>query len=71
MSRLEAKPENTAMVGDRLTTDIAGGINAGIETILVLSGVTAKEDLETSDIQPTYVLDDISVLAQKLAASRG
>ena len=70
MTRLQAKPENTAMVGDRLTTDIAGGINAGIETILVLSGVTAKEELQESEIQPTYVLADISELAERLEASK-
>lgn len=70
MSRLQASTENTAMVGDRLTTDIAGGIAAGINTVLVLSGVTQKEDLETSDIQPDYVLADISELAARLEASR-
>ncbi len=70
MTRLQAKPENTAMVGDRLTTDIAGGIAAGIYTILVLSGVTQKEDLANSDIQPDYILADISELAARLVAVR-
>ena len=70
MARLKGTTENTAMVGDRLTTDIAGGIAAGIHTILVLSGVTHKEDLTGSNIKPDYILADISELAAKLEASR-
>jgi len=70
MSRLQGTPENTAMVGDRLTTDIAGGKAAGIQTILLLSGVTHKDDLNGSDIQPDYVLADISELAARLKAAK-
>ena len=50
------------MVGDRLYTDIAAGVNAGIDTAFVLSGEGTLEDLKTSDIQPTWVFDDISAL---------
>ena len=62
MHRLGGTPENTAMVGDRLSTDIAGGIAAGIPTILVLSGITSREDLTGSGIQPDYVFADITEL---------
>ena len=62
MRRLGGTPQNTAMVGDRLSTDIAGGIAAGIPTILVLSGITSHEDLADSDIQPDYVFADITEL---------
>ena len=43
------------MVGDNLETDILFGINAGIDTLLVFSGVTTPEKLEKSEVNPTYV----------------
>ncbi|MCP5100527.1 MAG: HAD-IIA family hydrolase [Chloroflexi bacterium] len=66
MKRLQANKANTAMVGDRLTTDIAGGKAAGINTILLLSGVTNPEQLATSTIQPDYTLANITKLATQL-----
>ena len=50
------------MVGDRLYTDIASGVNAGIDTAFVLSGEGTREDLAASDVRPTWVFDDISAL---------
>ena len=50
------------MVGDRLYTDIAAGSNAGIDTAFVLSGEGTQSDLETSEVKPTWVFDDISAL---------
>lgn len=49
-----------AMVGDRLYTDIAVGVNAGITSILVLSGESTKEDLAASPVKPSYVFEDLS-----------
>ncbi len=66
MRRLGGTPQNTAMVGDRLSTDIAGGKAAGIATILVLSGITSRADLAGSDIQPDYVFADITELVKRL-----
>lgn len=66
MAQLGATRTNTAMIGDRLNTDIAGGIAAGIETILVMSGITQPDDLEQSDIQPDYIFADIGALAAEL-----
>ena len=43
-------------------TDIASGANAGIDTLLVLSGETKEEDLPTADPQPTFVLPDVAAL---------
>ncbi len=46
-------------VGDRLYTDIAAGINAGVDTVCVLSGESDAEDVSSSEFRPTYVLGEI------------
>lgn len=66
LRRLGAKPEQTAMVGDRLETDILGGQNAGIHTILLLSGISQPHQLLTSPIQPNWVFPDLAALYQAL-----
>ena len=47
------------MVGDRLYTDVACGVNAGIDTVFVLSGEGTEEDIEKFQIHPTWVLPHI------------
>lgn len=47
------------VIGDRLYTDIASGVNAGVDTVCVLSGESTLEDIEESDIKPTYIFNDI------------
>ena len=67
LARKYALPLDTmAMVGDRLYTDIAVGVNAGITSILVLSGESTLSDLAASDIKPDYVFDDLSGITEKL-----
>jgi 4-nitrophenyl phosphatase len=56
----------TAMVGDRLETDILGGQRAGLSTIVVLSGVTSPEELAASDIHPDWVFEHLGALADTL-----
>lgn len=51
--------EETAIVGDRMDTDIIAGIHADIDTVLVLSGVTAEEDLKKFAYHPRYVLSGV------------
>lgn len=53
------KKEETVVIGDRLYTDIASGVNAGVDTVCVLSGESTLEDIEESDIKPTYIFNDI------------
>ena len=55
-------PEDAVLIGDRLYTDIACGINAGITTVLVFSGETTRKDLENSNIKPTFSCQSISVI---------
>ena len=59
MEKTGFTPEETVLIGDRLYTDIACGVNAGINTIFVLSGEGTMEDLEKSETKPTYVYDHI------------
>jgi 4-nitrophenyl phosphatase len=66
LRRLDAKRETTVMVGDRLETDIAGAKSVGLRTLLVLSGVTTRERLLESDIQPDAAINDIGSLASAL-----
>jgi len=66
---LNADPATTAMLGDRLDTDILGAQRAGLATILVLTGVTSREELATSDIQPDMVYESIDELASALLDS--
>ncbi len=66
LAKLGIEPELAVMVGDRIYTDIACGVSAGIDTVLVLSGETSEEDLRESAIRPTYVLRDVGELAKML-----
>ena len=56
----------TLVVGDRLYTDIACGVNAGVDTALVLSGESTRETLAASDVQPTWVLRDVAELLEQM-----
>ena len=51
-----------AMIGDRVSSDIEGGRRAGLETILVLSGTTSREEAEGAEPAPDFVLDDLAGL---------
>lgn len=62
MERAGVSPEKTLMIGDRLYTDIAAGVNAGIDTAFVLSGEGTRADLETGGIKPTWVFEHIGAL---------
>ena len=62
MERFGYAKEQTMLVGDRLYTDIACGINAGIDACFVLSGEGTLEDLKTSQTQPTVVYENIRAL---------
>jgi 4-nitrophenyl phosphatase len=62
MRRMGARPETTAVVGDRLDTDIAGGVRLGLTTVLVLSGIATEAELAESPVRPDVVCADISDL---------
>ena len=54
--------EAAAVIGDRIYTDIACAVNAGIDSIFVLSGEGTRGDIETYGIRPTWVYDDINAV---------
>jgi len=56
---LGARPEETAMLGDRLDTDILGACRAGITTIMVLTGVNNRQEAEAFEARPDYVLEGL------------
>ena len=60
------KAEETMLIGDRLYTDIACGVNAGIDTCFVLSGEGTVDDIEKFNIKPTYILEDINELLRRI-----
>ena len=60
LNRIEAHSESTVMVGDRMDTDIVAGIEAGLDTILVLSGSTRAGDVERYPYRPGRVLASIA-----------
>jgi len=62
LRRMDARPETTAVVGDRLDTDLAGGVRLGLTTVLVLSGIASEADLAGSAIKPDIVCADIAEL---------
>ncbi|MCX5771823.1 MAG: HAD-IIA family hydrolase [Candidatus Hydrogenedentes bacterium] len=60
LNYIDAHSEQTVMVGDRMDTDIVAGVQAGMETILVLTGVTRREDLYWWPYQPTHVIESVA-----------
>lgn len=59
LKQLGCRREETAIVGDRMDTDIIAGVEAEITTVLVLSGVTKPEDMNRFAYQPDYVLNGV------------
>jgi NagD protein len=57
---LGAHAEDTAMIGDRMETDIIAGIESGLETILVLTGIASRDDLHRYPYRPSRVVESLS-----------
>jgi NagD protein len=62
LNAIDAHSETTAMIGDRMDTDVVAGLEAGLETILVLTGVTTRDDAERHPFRASRVLDSIAEL---------
>jgi NagD protein len=66
LNAIQAHSETTAMIGDRMDTDIVAGLEAGLETILVLSGVTSPGEAERYSYLPSRIVESVAELVEGL-----
>jgi 5'-nucleotidase len=66
LNALDAHSETTAMVGDRMDTDMVAGLEAGLEAILVLTGVSTRAEAERHPYRPSRIVDSIADLIDEL-----
>jgi NagD protein len=62
LNALDAHSEATAMVGDRMDTDVVAGLEAGLHTVLVLTGVSTRESAERYPYRPSRIVDSVADL---------
>jgi len=62
MARMGVSPAETLVIGDRLDTDILGGLRLGLPTAMVLSGIHSLEDVRRSFVHPDLIFDDLAAL---------
>jgi NagD protein len=67
LNAIDAHSETTAMVGDRMDTDVVAGLEAGLEAILVLTGVTSRDDAERHPYRASRIVESVADLADELA----
>lgn len=70
LNHIDAHSENTMMIGDRMDTDIMSGVQAGLRTILVMSGSTKKAEVDRYPYRPTYVRKSIKEVVPMIAELR-
>ena len=66
LEKLGTQPEHTLVLGDRLSTDILGGIRAGLLTALLMTGVTSGHDVQNSNIKPDLIFDSMHDLIREI-----
>jgi NagD protein len=66
LNAIDAHSEETTMIGDRMDTDVVAGLEAGLETILVLTGVTTPEDAERHPYRPSRIVDSVADLVDEI-----
>jgi NagD protein len=62
LNAIEAHSDSTAMIGDRMDTDVVAGLEAGLHTILVLTGVTRREETERFPFRPSRIVESVAEL---------
>jgi 5'-nucleotidase len=68
LNRIGAHSESTVIVGDRMDTDIVAGLEAGLETVLVLSGISTERDAERFAYRPSRVVSSVADLEVDVSA---
>jgi NagD protein len=66
LNAIDAHSETTAMIGDRMDTDVVSGLEAGLETVLVLTGLTTRAEAERHPYRASRVVDSIADLVDEL-----
>ena len=66
LNALDAHSETAALVGDRMDTDVVAGLEAGVEAVLVLTGVSTREETERFPYRPSRIVDSIADLIDEL-----
>jgi NagD protein len=69
LNAIDAHSETTAMIGDRMDTDVVSGLEAGLETILVLTGISTRESAERYPYRPSRIVESVAELADALTSS--
>jgi NagD protein len=68
LNAIDAHSETTAMIGDRMDTDVVSGLEAGLETLLVLTGVSTRQSAERYPFRPSRIVESVADLATELEA---
>jgi NagD protein len=63
---IDAHSESTVMIGDRMDTDIVAGIEAGLQTILVLTGITGRDEAQRFPFLPSRIVDSVADLVDEV-----
>ena len=66
LNAIDAHSETTAMVGDRMDTDVVSGLEAGMHTVLVLTGSTSRDEAERFPYRPSRIVDSIADLIDEI-----
>jgi NagD protein len=66
LNTINAHSESTAMIGDRMDTDVLCGLEAGLETILVLTGISKREDIDRYPYRPSRVVESVAALIDEV-----
>jgi NagD protein len=69
LNAIDAHSESAAMVGDRMDTDVVSGLEAGMHTVLVLTGITQRAEAERFPYRPSRIVDSIADLIDELGQS--
>jgi NagD protein len=71
LRKMDAHSENSVMIGDRMDTDIIAGIESGLRTVLVLTGVTSRQQIERFPYRPTWVCESLADVDLELTYALG
>ena len=70
LKHLGVHSEDAVMIGDRMDTDVIGGVESGMETVLVLTGISNRENIKQFSYQPHYILNGVGDIVPKQGAAK-